>query len=290
MKKIFILASAVTCLFSSAYADISIVAAENQYGSVAKMIGGDKVNVTNIITNADGDPHKFISSVKNAKLLDSAQVIVYNGADYDTWVDSIIKNNDEAIAISAQDLMNFSPDGNLGINPHLWYEPSVFDKMAQKLEVTFSTRDPQNKQYYADNLANFEKQYDYIYQTVDTIKKQYKDTPVTATEPLFGYMAKALGLDMKGLHFQWVLMNDSEPTPKMMIAYQDLLNQHKVSVLFYNEQVESNTSKNILTLAKKNNIPVVGLTETMPQNLDAITWMAQTLDKTKEALEEANSK
>ena len=289
MKKIFILASAITCLFSSAYANISVVAAENQYGNVAKLIGGDKVDVTSIISNADGDPHTFISSVKNAKLLDNAQVIIYNGANYDTWVNSIVKNNTKAVSVSAQSLIKPQSDSNLGINPHLWYDPSTFDKMAQKLEATFTTLDPENEKYYQDNLNTFEKNYAQVYKMVDDIKESYDGTPVTATEPLFGYMSTALGLDMKGIDFQWVLMNDSEPTPKMMIKYQELLSQKKVNVLFYNEQVESNTSKNILNLAKKNDIQVVGLTETMPQDKNAITWMLSTLTDTKQALAKASN-
>jgi len=289
MKKIIILGSAITCLFTSSYANISVVAAENQYGSVAKLIGGEKVDVTSIISNADGDPHTFISSVNNAKLLDSAQVIIYNGADYDNWVNSIVKNNTKAVSISAQSLIKPQSDSDLGVNPHLWYEPSTFDKMAQKLEATFTTLDPENKKYYQDNLDTFEKNYAEVYKMVDNIKESYNGTPVTATEPLFGYMSTALGLDMKGIHFQWVIMNDSEPTPKMMIKYQDLLSQKKVDVLFYNEQVVSNITKNILNLAKKNDIQVVGLTETMPQDKNAITWMISTLTNTKQALEKAKS-
>lgn len=75
---------------------------------------------------------------------------------------------------------------------------------------------------------------------------------------------------MKGLAFQWVIMNDSEPSPKMMIDYQKLLNDKQVKVLFYNKQVTDNVTNNVLELAKKNNIPIVGITETMPTNDDAI--------------------
>jgi zinc/manganese transport system substrate-binding protein len=103
-------------------------------------------------------------------------------------------------------------------------------------------------------------------------------------------MEDALGLKAKGLDFQWVIMNDSEPSPKMMINYQDLLKDKKVKVLFYNQQVTDNTTKNILNLAKKNDIPVAGVTETMPTNKDAISWMIDTLDATQKALEQTKEK
>mgnify|MGYP000055968178 CR=1 FL=1 len=291
MKKILTLAAIFGGFVSSAYAaNISVVAAENQYGSVAEMIGGDKVDVTSIISNADGDPHTFVSSVKNSKILENADVIVYNGADYDTWINPIIKNNKNAKAISAQDLVNFKAKGGFGINPHLWYNPQTFPAVAERLEAVFSELDPADKAYFEANLKDFKEKYAPVYKLIDTTKEQYEDTPVTATEPLYGYMATALNLDMMGLNFQWVIMNDSEPTPKMMIDYQNLFKEKKVKVLFYNEQVTDNVTKNILALAKQNDVEIVGLTETMPQDKNAISWMIDTLEETQQALEKANSK
>ena len=44
----------------------------------------------------------------------------------------------------------------------------------------------------------------------------------------------------------------------------------------------------MLELAEENDIPVVGITETMPTNEDAITWMVKSLQKTAEALDKTN--
>ncbi|QIV96652.1 zinc/manganese transport system substrate-binding protein [Allofrancisella inopinata] len=271
---------------------INVVAAENQYGSVASLIGGDNVDVANIISNADGDPHTFISSVKNAKLLADAEVIIYNGADYDSWVDSILKSNKKARVIKVEDLSNFENTSSLGINPHLWYDPKTFPALAEKLELIFSEMDKENSNLYSKNYQAFNQEYKKVFELVTEINKKYKGTPVTATEPLFGYMATALGLDMKGLDFQWVIMNDSEPSPKMVIDYQRLFADKEVKVLFYNKQVTDNTTKNILNVAGKNDIPVVGVTETMPADKNVISWMIETLNTTAKALELAkeNSK
>ncbi|ABO47534.1 metal ABC transporter solute-binding protein, Zn/Mn family [Francisella tularensis] len=265
--------------------DISVVAAENQYGSIAKLIGGSNVKVTNIIDNADGDPHTFVSSVKNAKLLAEADVIIYNGADYDSWITPILKTNKNAEIIKVQDLINYPQTEKLGINPHLWYDPDTFPALAAKLKDVFSKQDSVDNSLFEKNLENFNHKYQKVYDLVKQIKQSSSGTPVTATEPLFGYMANALGLDMKGLAFQWVIMNDSEPSPKMMINYQKLFNDKQVKVLFYNKQVTDNVTSDVLEVAKKNNIPVVGITETMPVNDDAINWMIETLQATAVALD-----
>lgn len=267
--------------------DIDVVAAENQYGSVAQLIGGSNVKVTNIINNADGDPHTFISSVKNAKLLADADVIIYNGADYDSWIQPILKSNNNAVIIKVQDLVDYQKTSKFGINPHLWYNPKTFPALATKLKDVFIEKDPGDKSLYEKNYENFNHKYEKVYQLVEQIKQDNKGTPVTATEPLFGYMANALGLDMKGLAFQWVIMNDSEPSPQMMINYQKLFKDKEVKVLFYNQQVTDNVTHNILELANKNEIPVVGITETMPTTDNAIDWMIDTLQTTATVLEQS---
>jgi zinc/manganese transport system substrate-binding protein len=291
MKKIIILSLLTIVASISSYAkQITVVAAENQYGSVAKLIGGNNVSVTNIINNADGDPHTFISSVKNAKLLADADIIIYNGADYDSWINSILKSNKNAVIIKVQDLGNFKKTSKLGINPHLWFKPQTFPALAKKLTSVYTKIDSDDASLYKKNYKEFKHKYQTVYNMVDCIKTIYKDTPVTATEPLFGYMAEALDLHMQGLKFQWVIMNESEPSPRMMIDYQDFLKDKKVKVLFYNQQVVNTTTKNILNLAKKNDIPVVGVTETMPANKDAILWMIDILGETQKALEQLKEK
>ena len=285
MKKIILICLLIITASISSYArQINVVSTENQYGSVAKLIGRENVNVTNIINNADGDPHTFISSVKNAKLLADADVLIYNGADYDSWINNILKGNKNAVIIKVQDLDNYLKTSKLGINPHLWFKPQTFPNLAKKLTSVYSQLDSYNVSSYKNNYKEFKQKYQAVYNIVGDIKAKYKGTPVTATEPLFGYMVEALHLKMKGLKFQWVIMNGSEPSPRMMISYQDLLESKKIKVLFYNQQVTNTTTNNILKLAKKNNIAVVGVTETMPVDKDAISWMINALEETQKAL------
>ncbi|MDE4982261.1 zinc ABC transporter substrate-binding protein, partial [Francisella tularensis subsp. holarctica] len=109
-----------------------------------------------------------------------------------------------------------------------------------------SKQDSVDNSLFEKNLENFNQKYQKVYDLVKQIKQSSSGNPVPATEPLFGYMANALGLDMKGLAFQWVIMNDSEPSPIMMINYQKLFNDKHVKVLFYNKQVTDNVTSDVL--------------------------------------------
>ena len=46
---------------------------------------------------------------------------------------------------------------------------------------------------------------------VAAMRPEIRRLPVTATEPVFGYMATALGLAMRNERFQLAIMNGTEP-------------------------------------------------------------------------------
>ncbi len=274
--------------FQLSQAKIHIVAAENFYGNIASLIGGDYVEVNSIINNPDTDPHLFTTSTKTAIAINKAQIIIFNGAGYDPWMQQLLNaqsSNNKVAVINVAELMQVKK----GANPHIWYQPATFRTLAQTLADKFSQIDPKHKKTFELNLQTFLQRYEKIDKQIQTIKDSTSGLKVTATEPVFNYMAQALGFKMLGTKFQWVIMNDAEPTPQMFIAYQQLFTQKKVQLLFYNLQVKDDQTAKILALAQKNNIPVVGVYETMPQNNNVITWLSSTLDQVEKALNELNN-
>ena len=85
-----------------------------------------------------------------------------------------------------------------GDNPHIWYKPDTFPKLALLLAEKFSEFDPDNKAYFEENLNSFNDKYKEVYSLIESIKSNFSGTNVIATEPIFGYMADALGFNMKG--------------------------------------------------------------------------------------------
>lgn len=282
--KIKLLGAIVTlALVGNIYAaEINIVAAENFYGELATEIGGKQVKVQSIMSNPDADPHLFTTSPSTGKAIANAQIIIYNGADYDDWMKQILSNVDtkKVIVINVADLMGVKS----GDNPHLWYKPETFPKVAEVLAGKINQLDPQAKTITAANLTKFMQDNAKVQQLIASAQAKYSGTSVTATEPVFGYMSDALGLKMQGLDFQWKIMNDTEPTPKMIANYQSLLTGKKVKILFYNSQVSDTITKNMQTLAQQNNIPVVGVTETMPGKLTINQWLTNEINATTAAL------
>jgi zinc/manganese transport system substrate-binding protein len=276
----------ITILFShialATTSRLNIVAAENFYGQLAKEIGGNNTNVNSIVSNPNADPHLFAITTNTRKQIQGAQIIIYNGANYDGWMDQILQSQKNLTVINVAHLMHLDRPN---VNPHLWYKPDTMPTLATYLAGLLIKIDTIHKTEYEVNLAKFLADNKNVQAKIAALKTKYNNTNVTATEPVFNYMAEAIGLQMQGLDFQWKIMNDTEPSPKMLSEYLDLLNKHKVKLLFYNNQVTEGTTQNILAYARKNNIPVVGINETMPQNISINSWLINHLNQTELALQ-----
>ena len=59
----------------------------------------------------------------------------------------------------------------------------------------------------------------------------------------------------------------------------DLINTHQVSALLFNPQTETAATKQIQDAARQASLPVVTVTETLPEGIDYLTWQRQTVDE-----------
>jgi zinc/manganese transport system substrate-binding protein len=261
---------------------LNVVAAENFYGDIARQIGGDGVAVTSIMSNPDQDPHLFETTAGVVKQIADAKIVVLNGADYDPWMDKILKAtpNTGRVAIVVADLVG----KKAGENPHLWYDPGTMPAAAKAMAEAFAKADPAHKDDYGARLKTFLNSLKPINDKIAAIRGKYAGTTVTASEPVFGYMASALGLKMRNERFQLSIMNDTEPSARDVAAFQNDLKNHKVRVMFYNKQASNKAVQTLVDFAHSFKIPVVGVTETTPPGMLYQEWMLTQLNETEKAL------
>jgi len=261
---------------------IGIVAAENFYGDLATEIGGARVKVTSILSNPDQDPHLFESSASTARDIADAAIVIYNGADYDPWMDKLLSASPKPgrAAVVAADLTGHKS----GDNPHLWYAPETLPAVAQALAGELEKRDPADAAEFKANLDQFTASLAPVVDAIARIRAAHAGTEVTATEPVFGYMAEALGLKMLNEPFQLATMNDTEPSPSQVVGFENSLKDGSARILFYNSQVTDDTTTRLLKLAKDNHVAVVGVTETEPQGQTIAAWFLGQLKQVEDAL------
>ena len=261
---------------------IGVVAAENFYGDVASQIGGDDVTVASIMNNPDQDPHLFETTPGVVKQIADAQIVILNGADYDPWMDNLLKASPKPgrTAIVVAELVG----RKAGDNPHLWYDPGTMPAAAKALADAFAKADPAHKDDFAAQLKTFIASLNPINEKISAIRGKFAGVSVTASEPVFGYMAGALGLKMRNERFQLSIMNNTEPSARDVAAFENDLKGHKVHIMFYNKQASDKAVQRLVNIAHAAKVPVVGVTETAPAGLTYQEWMLGQLDDTEKSL------
>jgi len=261
---------------------VAVVAAENIYGDVAAQIGGAHVAVTSLISNPSQDPHLFEASPSAVRGVADARIVILNGADYDPWMEKLIKAapNAKRAVVSAAAIMGRKP----GDNPHLWYDPATMPRVAEAIASVLTAADPAHAADYAANLKTLTDALARIDARVAELRGKYKGRPVTATEPVFGLMAQAIGLAMRNERFQLAMMNDTEPTAHDLAEFERDLKEKRVKALIYNSQVSEQMTTRLRDLATAAKIPVVPVTETLPAGMHVQDWVLSELDALDKAL------
>lgn len=260
---------------------IKIVAAEDVYGEVAKAVGGDHVTVTSIITGSNSDPHDFEPTPKTAKTVSNASVVIYNGIGYDNWMDQLISSSskhDKKNTINVGDDVMGKQNGD---NPHIWYQPETMPRVSTVLADQLAKIDPKHAEDYRHQASNYQ---DSLQPFLDLVNKlqQPKLKRIEVTEPVFDYMLNALNYQSNNRNFPLAIEEGTDPAPKDVAQMQNDLKEGKIAFLIENIQVNSPIIDQLVKLAKENDVPIVKVTETLPEGKDYKTWMMDQLKQIKQ--------
>ena len=262
------------------------MAAENFYGDVAQQLAGPDAAVTSILSNPDQDPHLFEASPSVARSLSSAAIVIYNGADYDPWMAKLLaasRSTSRKIIIVANLVHKKAGD-----NPHLWYDPATMPVYAKAVTTALIESDPGHRPDYDRRLQAFLASLQPLDAKIADLRGKFAGAPVTATEPVFGYMATALGFKMRNERFQLAVMNNTEPRVSDVAAFENDLRKHLVQLLFYNSQASDAAAQRMVRIARQAKVPVVGVTETEPAGTTFQDWMMGELNAIAQALSNAS--
>ena len=262
---------------------VSVVAAENFYGDIAQQLGAGHVSVLSILSDPNADPHEYESSVQDAAAVSKAQLVIENGADYDTWMDKLLaaSPNPNRIVLTAAVVASHPlPD-----NPHLWYGIDNVQTIAQNITADLEKIDSAHKADYDAALTKFLSSLIPVQQKIIEIKNKYNGTPVGLTETIFLYQTQPIGLNvLTPFEFEKAIAEGNDPPADTVVTANDQVTNHQIKVLIYNVQTVTPITTNLQNEAKQNNIPIVPVSETMPAGKTYQSWMLDQLNNLEQAL------
>jgi len=175
-------------------------------------------------------------------------------------------------------------------NEHVWY--SVDDMQAIGIAISKSLQKlvPEKAEVFARNDRAFQESLGAIREKMAIISGRYAGTPVGLTETVYQYQAVPLGLRvLTPFEYQKAMDQGKDPPAPFGEEMDDQIRQHKIRILICNDQTISSLDARVLGEARAANIPVVGMTETMPPGEKYQTWMLRQLDELRSALISAGS-
>ncbi|MQS75980.1 metal ABC transporter solute-binding protein [Companilactobacillus halodurans] len=257
---------------SSSSQKLNIITTTDFYGEAAKKVVGNKGTVTSLINNPAIDPHDYEPTTDTAKKVSKADITVANGLGYDSWMNKLNKKSDDSFIKIGEDVMH----KKTGDNPHIWYNPQTMPKYTRLLAKKLAKKDPKNKQYYEKNAQKYINSLKPVQNELTKLKQLSEKLPnknVYVSEPVFDYSISALGFKVTNKSFEKAVENGTDPTPSEIKKMHQGIKDKKIAFFVLNSQTDSKLVNNLVKMAKKNNIPVLKVTETLPKDKTYQEWM-----------------
>lgn len=281
---------------------LTVVASTNVWGSVAQAVAGDRVQVTSIVTEPSADPHSYEASPADAAKITDASLVVLNGGGYDQFVEDVLESAGSKPTVDAFDLYEErtgthateSDEEHAGhahgsTNEHVWYDMPTVDATASAIAEQLGKLDPDGADVYTRNAETFRTQLRQVSETTTAIAAAHRDAPVAQTEPIAHYLIQAASLkDVTPAAFTSAVENGTDPSPASIAETRQLFADKKVRVLIYNSQTVDRVTESIRENAESAGVPVVEVTETLPEGMDFVQWQTETAQSLAAALDGAS--
>ena len=254
---------------------ITVVAAENVWGSLAAQLGGPHVAVTNIVNRPDADPHDYEATAADGRAIATARLVIVNGLGYDPWATRLADANPSATrtTLTVGELVG-AKDGD---NPHRWYNPDDVRTVIDRITAGYKKADAADAAYFDTQRAT----------VLSTNLRTY-----FASESIFAMMSPALGLDLiTPPAFLTAISAGTDPTAQDKATIDRQIKSRQLKVYVYNRQNATPDVQAQVDAAKAAGIPVTTITETpTPAGASFQDWQVAQLGALKQALGQATGR
>jgi zinc/manganese transport system substrate-binding protein len=260
-----------------------VVVSVDQWGDIVQQLVGDCGAVTTIIKSSSADPHDYEPTPSDTAAFGDAKLVVMNGLDYDPWVDKAIATLDaEPDVVNGGDVVGLRE----GDNPHIWYGPEYVHEVADAVTAQLRELAPDSADYFDELLTAWRTAMAPYDAEIASITRVATGRPYGATDGVFEYMARAVGLvDETPGGYRNAAANESDPGPGDVNDFQQALSAATVDVLIFNTQTEGAVPDQIRSEAERADVPVVDVTETVPPGAnDFVSWQVSQLRRLATAL------
>lgn len=267
----------------------------------AKKIGGEHVHVTNMIPPGV-EAHDFELTPKDMERITKADVFVYNGAGFESWIDQVVKNLDKGkttVVESTKGIKLLSAKENHDeeeghkedehnhgdYDPHVWLDPIRAKEQAENIKEGLVKADPDHKADYEKNYQKLVGDLAVLHQEYEELIQKAKKKEIVVSHSAFNYLANRYGLEQIAITG---ISPSQEPSPKELKQIIETVKEHQVKYILFETLVSSKVADVVKREVNAEALtlnPLEGLTkEEVAQGADYFSVMRKNKENLAKAL------
>lgn len=232
---------------------LKVVCTTSQVADMVRAIGGPHVAIRTLM-GPGVDPHSYRTAPEDNQLLQSADIIFYNGLHLEGKMDEVLHSlNARKATLSFGDILEKNaakklrhpPEFETGTDPHVWFDaelwsvcvPGVVEKLSAALPAKKDEFTKAGEKYKEELLAIHKE----CKEQLAAIPKEQR-VMITAHDA-FGYFGAAYEIEVRGL--QGISTTD-EITLNSTKSLIDLLVSRKIKAVFVESSVSTKTLDNVI--------------------------------------------
>ena len=236
----------LSCFTPPADGTVDIVATTQTWADVAKA-AAPGANVTTIIKGGSEDPHEYEPSAQDMQAINTADLIVVNGAGYDQWAYDG-KENDPRFIFAQK------PGEDPDLSAHVFFDTDNLEYVATRVAAcTDKMQSEANADSVTQRLNDFEQR----------MQAAAAGKGVMQTETVADYIITKSGMnDMTPAGYREASLKEEEPAAADLDQFLTTLRSGDVSVLFVNPDTASGTTDRIRAAAEESGVAIIEIGET----------------------------
>ena len=223
-------------------ADKPIVVASNYpLYYFAREIAGDIIDVH--FPSIDGDPAMWAPKGEDMALLQSADLLILNGAGYESWLAFTTLQEDRLLNTTAMVESSLLPIENSTVHQHgpqgehshegtaftTWLDPELATGQARAILQGYVKLIPDQSDLFNTNFIKLEQRLDQLDQSLNQAIAALGDQPIIFSHPVYQYLQQRYGINGRSVHWE----PGVEPGTADWIELGKILRQHPAKLMIW---------------------------------------------------------
>ena len=209
----------------------------------AREIAGETADV--VFPSMEGDPANWKPTSEDIAQMQSADLVILNGAGYESWLnwvslpdnrllDTSTGFRERLIELQGETIHQHGPAGkhsHQGLAFTIWLDPLLAIEQARAIEQAMSKRVPQNQDAYRARLMELEKRLTALDEALRSALKPLDGQPIVFSHPVYHYLAARYGLNGVSTHWE----PGEDPGIKAWIDFRETLRSHPAKMMIWED-------------------------------------------------------